>query len=525
MNEWNKKRKMDGMKMRKITIAILILSSLFIFPIFSLVRSDENIPDELSGTSDFSKVDAYIAREMKRQHLPGLALGIVKGDRILYLKGYGQADSSGRLVTPDTPFGLGSIGKSITATAVLQLAENGKIDLDAPIKRYIPTKYKGAEFITIRQLLNQTSGFSQISTFSNSLASINDPDQDALEKNAMSYAKKFLKDTKQTEHPYRYSNANYVLLGYIVQRVSGQSYGDYVKEHIFNPLSMHDSYVTFNEAAVHGLATPYRRIFGSNVPYDGLYINIPGDAPAGYLYTSAKDMSHYLIAQINGGRFEDASVLSPEGIRLMQTEPVPGTYAMGWMTGHIDGLPVIGQPGGSIGFQAQTYIVPEQQLGVIVFANVLDAIDADWPNTHIITTTRIASGVINLLNEQPIGGLGLSISQKYLLVNGLIILLSAWLLYTTARTAKRCLGPSSPDNSGHIEISIKVISRIVLNFAGLFIVLILNTTQVVPVWHIATIYQPDVILWLKTMTVLMAMKGSMEIIRLIRSNWHDKTSK
>ncbi|MBS4172160.1 serine hydrolase domain-containing protein [Bacillus sp. FJAT-49736] len=471
-------------------------------------------------TAVFSEVDTYIAHEMKRQLLPGLALAIIQGDRILYLKGYGQADSLGRPVTPETPFGLGSIGKSITAMAVLQLAEKGKIDLDAPIKSYFP-KYKGAEFITIRQLLNQTSGFSQISTFSNSLSSINTPNQDALEKNAMTYAKKFLKDTKQIEHPYRYSNANYVLLGYIVQQVSGQSYGDYVKEHIFIPLSMHNSFVTLDEASEHGLATPYRRIFGFNVAYDGPYVYIPGDAPAGYLYTSAKDMSHYLIAQMNGGRFKDHSVLSSEGIRLMQTEPVPGTYAMGWMTDQINDLPVISQPGGSIGFQTQSYIVPEQQLGVIVFANALDAIDADWPNTHIITTTHIASGVINLLNKQPIGKSGLSISQRYLLVNVLIFILSAWLLYTTVRTIKQCLLPWSPD-TGPSEISIKVLTRIVLNFAGLFIVLLLSMTQVIPVWHIATIYQPDVIFWLKIMTVLMALKGSMEIIQLVRPFEHKK---
>jgi len=507
--------------MRMRTIAT-ILCGLFIFPLFLSAQGAGNRQVEQAETSVFSELDTYIAREMKRQRLPGLSLGIVQGDRILYLKGYGQADASGRPVTPETPFGIGSIGKSVTATAVLQLAEAGKIDLDAPIQRYIPAQYKGAEFITVRQLLNQTSGFTQISTFSNTLSSVNDQEQDAIEKNALSYADKFLKKANQAEQPFRYSNANYVLLGYIVQQVSGQSYGDYVKEHIFSPLSMQDSYVTLDEAAEHGLATPYRRIFGYNVAYDGPYIFIPGDAPAGYLYASAKDMSHYLIAQINGGVFEDNSVLSSEGIHLMQTEPVPGTYAMGWMNGRINDLPVIGQPGGSVGFQAQTYIVPEQQLGVIVFANVLDMIDATWPNkTHVITTTHIASGVINILNEQPIGSSGLSMAQKYWIVNGLLFLLSAWLLYTTARTAKLCLGPRNPVNSGHIRVSIKVIARIVLNFAGLFIVLMLSMTQVVPVWHIATIYQPDVILWLKIMTVLTALKGSMIIIRLVRSMWHE----
>jgi len=186
----------------RMRILVIILCRLFIFPLFGSAQSNGKMQDEQSETLVFSKVDAYIAREMKRQRIPGLALAIVQGDRILYLKGYGRADSSGRPVTPETPFGLGSISKSITAMAVLQLAEAGKIDLDAPIQRYIHTEYKGAEFITVRQLLNQTSGFTQISTFSNMLSSVQDQDQDALEKNAMSYAKKFLSKTNQTEHPY-----------------------------------------------------------------------------------------------------------------------------------------------------------------------------------------------------------------------------------------------------------------------------------------------------------------------------------
>ncbi|WNQ12236.1 serine hydrolase domain-containing protein [Paenibacillus aurantius] len=512
----------------KMTIRILaiIWCGLFVFPLSGSAESEGSMQVERSGTSVFSEVDAYIAREMKRQRLPGLALAIVQGDQILYLQGYGEADSSGRSVTPETPFGLGSIGKSITAIAVLQLADKGKIDLDAPIQRYLPTKYNGAEFITVRQLLNQTSGFSQISTFGNTLSSVKDQEpQNALEKNALSYAEKFLSQPKQTEHPYQYSNANYVLLGYMVQRVSGQSYGDYVKEHIFNPLSMPNSFVTLEEAADHGLATPYRRVFGYNVAYDGPYVYIPGDAPAGYLYTSAKDMSHYLIAQLNGGRFEKDSVLSSESIRLMQTEPVPGTYAMGWSADSINGLRVIGSPGGSLGFQAQAFMVPEQQLGVIVFANVLGAIDAAWPQTHVITTTHIASGVINILNGQPIGESGLSISQKYWLVNGLIFLLSAWFIYATARTVKRFFGPGGPAHSGPTKLSIKDMARIALHFAGLVIILLLDMTEVLPVWPIAAIFQPDVIPWLKIMTVLLALKGSMEIIRLVRSARHDKTAK
>lgn len=501
----------------KSRILAILACGLFILPIVGSASMIGNKQALRTGPEAFSDVDAYISREMKRQRLPGLSIAIVRGDQVVYTKGYGQADGSGRPVTPETPFGLGSIGKAITAMAVLQLAEAGKIDLDAPVQRYLPVTYKGAAFITVRQLLNQTSGFTQISTFGNSLSSVNDRAQDALEHNALSYAKKFLANGESTEHAYRYSNANYVMLGFIVQQVSGQSYGEYVKEHIFGPLSMNDSYVTLDEAAANGMATPYRRILGYNVAYDGPYVYIAGDSPAGYMYTSAEDMSHYLIAQLNGGRYGDRSVLSPESVRLMQTEPAPGTYAMGWMTGRINGMPVLGQPGGSIGFQAQTYIVPEQRLGVIVFSNVLDAIDADWPKTHVITTTYIASGIINLLNGQPVGGSGLSITQKYWLVDGAMFLLGAWLIYATVRTAKRCFGRRNADPSDRALRSVRAIGSIVLDFAGLVIVFILSMTQILPVWHIATIYQPDVMVWLKAMTVLLALKGSMKIMRSLWS--------
>lgn len=250
--------------------------------------------------SVFSKVDAYIAREMKRQRLPGIAIGIVKGDRVLYLQGYGRADIDGRPVTPDTSFGIGSISKSFTALAVLQLAESGSIDLDAPVQRYVPTFQSTASsaLVTVRHLLNQTSGFTQMSTYSNTIT--RSESQDALEQNALAYAES---GKLENDRFYRYSNANYVLLGYIVQQVSGLPYDDYVKKHIFAPLSMPNSFAALEEAANQGLAAPHRRWFGFNAAYDGPYTFIPGDVPAGYLFSSAIDMSHYLIAHINGGRY------------------------------------------------------------------------------------------------------------------------------------------------------------------------------------------------------------------------------
>ena len=87
---------------------------------------------------DFAAIDAFVEKEMEAQRIPGLALGIVQGDQIVHLKGFGIADPSGRAVTPQTPFIIGSLSKSFTALAIMQLVEEGKVELDAPVQRYLP---------------------------------------------------------------------------------------------------------------------------------------------------------------------------------------------------------------------------------------------------------------------------------------------------------------------------------------------------------------------------------------------------
>ena len=110
-------------------------------------------------------VDDYITARMETAHIPGLSVAIVQGDQIVYLKGYGQADPSGRPVTPQTPFIIGSISKTFTALAVMQLVESGKVDLDAPVQRYLPwfrvADPEASAQITVRNLLNHTSGLPQ----------------------------------------------------------------------------------------------------------------------------------------------------------------------------------------------------------------------------------------------------------------------------------------------------------------------------------------------------------------------------
>ena len=121
---------------------------------------------------------------MDAQRIPGLALGIVEGDRIVHMRGFGKADESGRAVSPQTPFVIGSLSKSVTALAIMQLVEAGKVDLDAPVQRYIPwfrvADERASAQITVRHLLNQTSGLS--TKTGRSFQGSGDTSDDALEQ-------------------------------------------------------------------------------------------------------------------------------------------------------------------------------------------------------------------------------------------------------------------------------------------------------------------------------------------------------
>jgi CubicO group peptidase (beta-lactamase class C family) len=118
-----------------------------------------------SNKTGYEAVDEYVTARMRSDRIPGVALAIVKGDRIVYLQGYGRADQSGRRVTPQTPFIIGSVTKPMTALAVMQLVEAGKVELDAPVRRYIPwfrvADPKASAEITVRMLIDQTSGLPQ----------------------------------------------------------------------------------------------------------------------------------------------------------------------------------------------------------------------------------------------------------------------------------------------------------------------------------------------------------------------------
>jgi CubicO group peptidase (beta-lactamase class C family) len=388
---FTKKRDMIA-KIRLIQIMALMATLL---GMTAIIPARARVPQ---GDVDFSEVDAYIEAQMDDLNIPGLALGIVQGDQIVYMQGYGRAGPDGRAVTPQTPFMIGSTGKSLTALAVMQLVEANQIELDAPVQTYLPwfrvADPEASAQITVRHLLNQTSGFSNATGLRELAAS--DLSDDAIEASVRRLQDEELAHPPGTTHEY--SNVNYTTLGLIVQTVSGQSYETYVQEHIFDPLEMRHSFTSQAEAMQDGMATGHVTWFQIPIPKEVPFNR--GNLPTGYQICSGEDMAHHLLAQINGGRYGDARVLSPDSIAEMHRPAVqadsPDTfYGMGWYIGSINDVPTIYHEGDDVNFQTTMLIVPEERLGIVVMLNTNGTFVL---KSHI----QIATGIMSLqMGQQP----------------------------------------------------------------------------------------------------------------------------
>ena len=373
---------------------------------------------------DLAAIDRYVRSEMDAQRIPGLALGIVQGDRIVHVQGYGQTGRSGPDVTPQTPFLIGSVTKSFTALAIMQLSEAGRVDLDAPVQRYLPwwqvADPDASTKITVRHLLYQVSGLSKAT--GNAYATSGDTHDSALEDRVRA-----LRDAELT-HPvgttWQYSNANYWTLGMIVQAVSGQSYETYIQQHIFDPLQMGNSYTSQTEAAANGLPTGHRYWYGfpvaSELPFDRGGLGSQG------ISASAQDMAGYLSLYLNQGRHGTTALVSPAGAAELQRAGVPTglegvSYAMGWDVGQIHGTTAISHDGSGFDSHANVVLIPDRGWGVVVMENGENSPDEFFGSRRM---TGIAYGVAGLLigEEPPATSSSWSLWVVYGVVLGILVL-------------------------------------------------------------------------------------------------------
>ncbi len=349
-----------------------------------------------AASADLTTIDRYVETHMRALRLPGIAVGIVQGERVIHIRGLGAADPTGRPVTGQTPFILGSTTKSFTALAVMQLAETGTIDLEAPAQRYIPW-FRVADpslssMITVRHLLHQTSGLSELAGREH--WADGDLSDTAIERGVRGLATVRL--SRRPGAAWEYSNANYWTLGMIVQQVSGQSYESYMREHILAPLRMRQSFTSQDDARTHGMAVGHRYWFGRPVAAELPYNRVT--LPSGYLISSAEDLTHYLIAQVNGGTYAGTPVVSPAGVAEMHRPAVrqgdgATSYAMGWRVGSIGTIQTVWHDGSTPNFHSGFMLAPGPGWGVAVLANA-EGLSQDE------RITGIARGVMALLTGQ-----------------------------------------------------------------------------------------------------------------------------
>jgi CubicO group peptidase (beta-lactamase class C family) len=426
------------------------------------------------GGPDLAAIDRYVRSEMEAQRIPGLALGIVHRDRILHVQGFGQAGESGPGVTPQTPFLIGSVTKSFTALAIMQLCEAGRMRLDAPVQRYLPwwrvADSDASTQVTVRHLLYQVSGLSKAT--GNAYATSGDTHNSALEDRVRA-----LRDAKLTQPvggTWQYSNANYWTLGMIVQAVSGQSYESYIQRHIFDPLQMRNSYTSRAEAEQHGLATEHRYWYGfpvaAELPFDR------GGLGAGGLSSSALDMARYLGLYLNDGRSGATALVSPAGAAELQRPGIPTgvdgvSYAMGWDVSQLHGVSTLSHDGSGFGSHANVVLVPDRGWGVVVMENGENSPDEFFGSRRM---TGIASGVTGmLLGRQPPAPT--SSSTSLWLVYGVvvgIILLQVGGIARSVRIIRGWRATPSQRPTGALRIGLRLGLPLLVSWSWALIVLV-----------------------------------------------------
>ena len=350
---------------KRMTVAALSLLATMIFtaPAQSQVEAHP-----LTASDVDAWLDGYLPYALRTGDIAGAVVAVVKDGQVLTERGYGYADVATRApVDPKlTLFRPGSVSKLVTWTAVMQLVEQGKIDLDGDVNQYLDFKippYHGKP-VTMRNLMQHTAGFEEqvkgIITY--------DPKSQSFDRLLKHWVPTRIYAPGSTP---AYSNYGASLAGYIVQRLSGQTFDDYLDEHIFAPLEM--SLSTFRQPLpaklVPYMSKGYRLASEEPIPFE-----IVGLAPAGALSSPAEDMAHFMIAHLQGGEYHGKRILKAETAELMHNSPLTTLPALnrmelGFFETNVNGREVIGHLGDTEAFHTSLHLFMKEGVGLYVSFN------------------------------------------------------------------------------------------------------------------------------------------------------------
>lgn len=323
---------------------------------------------ELSATDLEAFLDGFVPEQIERADVAGATIAVVKDGKLLFAKGYGYADREKKTpVTPDTMFRPGSISKLFTWTSVMQQVEQGKIDLDRDVNDYLDFKVP-ARFgkpLTMRDLMTHRTGFQE------TVKDLFVPTAPELRPISQYLPAHMPAQIFPPGTTPAYSNYGTTVAAYIVERVSGQKFDDYVEEHLFKPLGM--THATFRQPLPENFKTlmsnGYQLGSGEAKPYE--YVEV---YPAGALAASAESMTHFMVAHLQNGKYGGTQILKPETAIEMHSRqsgwPVPmNAMCLGFYEESRNGHRIIGHGGDTQYFHSDLHLILDANVGFFVSYN------------------------------------------------------------------------------------------------------------------------------------------------------------
>lgn len=320
----------------------------------------------LAQSSLDSAVAKYVKTEMERQHIPGLALLVTRDGKVVRSEGFGLASVELQVpVKPETIFQSGSVGKQFTATAVMMLVEAGKIRLNDPLTKYFPEAPPSWKNVTVRELLSHTGGFGDYPKNFNFRKDWTEPQ---LLKLVESIPLAYPPGTK-----WEYSNLGYLTLGILIHRVSGEFYGEFLQQRIFQPLGMQATRIISEADIVPNRAAGYRLAKGElkNQEWVAPAMNTTAD---GSLYFSIVDLSKWDAALYEGNLLKPSSFnLMWTPVKLKNGQPNKAGYGFGWFIEERNGHRCIHHDGSWQGFETAIDRYVDDHLSVVALTNLAGA--------------------------------------------------------------------------------------------------------------------------------------------------------
>jgi len=367
------------LSLREMKRSWVALLPLLFFVAIRLPGTAQITPTQPSFEPD--DLEQFIPAQMRSWKVPGLAIAVVQNGRVIYSHGFGLRDVNANLpVTSKTIFAIGSVSKSFTSLSLGMLNDEGKLDWDKPVRQYLPEFQMydpvASERMTPRDLISHRVGMASHDLLWYS----SDFSREDLVRRL-----RFLQSDHDFRSGYHYNNMLVMTAGYLIGKVSGESWEDFVRQRIFNPLQMNSS----NSSVVDSqkspdFAHPYRKDEHSGAVSEIPFHVMSAIGPAGSINSDVDDMARYAIFQLGKGKIGDRQLVSEANLNLNHSPQVPmpaaaptkeigpRSYAMGWVISSYRGHPLWWHNGGIDGFYALLSLLPDQNLGVVILTNLLD---------------------------------------------------------------------------------------------------------------------------------------------------------